>query len=457
MNQRRVLAATVLGIFVTSFPVVILVAALPDIARGFHVGDSSASWVLTAPMIAGAVFLPLFGRLGDLHGHRRVFLSGFVAAGVLALLSTVAPNLGALIVLRTASQAAGTATSPTALAMLLATHSGKDRPRALAAWAFAGASAPVVGLLVGGPFVGAVGWRGVFVLEAIVIAAALPFSMRSLPVTERQAGGGFDLVGALFLMAASGSAVVALDRSAHWGFLAPGVLAAAVMAPVLLWVFVRVERRTAEPLFPLNLLRRRGFVAPMIADASLQLPCIGGFFLAPIVLHHVFDKSVVASAYLLVPMPLGMALLAPMGGRLSVRIGERRTAVAGAVIMIVAIALQGVGYTTGTVWLAVVGFFGLGASIGINQPAVASAAASALDTSTTGVGMAVTRMMASLGSAAGVSVAVAATGDEHFGVAYIVLTALAVVAVGLATRVVDEKPDAMDLALGLTTTVPAFD
>jgi DHA2 family methylenomycin A resistance protein-like MFS transporter len=195
----------------------------------------------------------------------------------------------------------------------------------------------------------------------------------------------------------------------------------------------------------------------MAADATLQVPCIGGFFLAPIVLHQVFHQSIVSSAYLLVPMPLGMALLAPLGGRLSVRIGERRTAVLGSLVMIVAIALQGFGYAGDMMWMSVLGFFGLGAAIGINQPAVASAAAAALDTTTTGVGMAVTRMMASLGAAAGVSVAVAATGDAHFGVAYIVLTVLAVVASGVATRVEDENPDAMDVALGLTTTVPAFD
>ena len=75
--QRRVLWATLVGVFVTSFPSVILVAALPDIARDFHVGETSVGWVLTAPMIAAAVLVPLFGRLGDLRGHRQVFLVGF--------------------------------------------------------------------------------------------------------------------------------------------------------------------------------------------------------------------------------------------------------------------------------------------------------------------------------------------------------------------------------------------
>src|SRR3954468_12083862 len=93
-RQRRVLWATLVGVFVTSFPSVILVAALPDIAKDFHVGETSVGWVLTGPMIAAAVLVPPFGRLGDLRRDRRVFLVGFAAAAVSAVLSATAPNLG---------------------------------------------------------------------------------------------------------------------------------------------------------------------------------------------------------------------------------------------------------------------------------------------------------------------------------------------------------------------------
>ena len=451
------LVATLLGIFVTSFPSVILVAALPDIAKDFHVGESSVGWVLTAPMIASAVLVPLFGRLGDLRGHRQVFLTGFALAAVLAALSSIAPSLGWLIVLRTTSQAAGMATGPTALAILMATHEPADRPRALGAWAFAGASAPVMGLLAGGPLVGAVGWRGLFVLEAVVIALALPLCIRSLPSTERQLGVRFDVMGAALLMVGSGAAVFALDRSAHWGFTAPAVLVAAAVAPLVLWAFVGVERRTADPLLPLELIRRRAYVMPMLGDSLLQIPSIGAFFIAPIILHTTFDKSVVASAYLLIPMPLGMALSSPIGGRLTVRIGARRTAVLGAVVMLVALGVAGAGYASETLPVLVAGFALHGAAIGFNMPALASAAAGALDSATTGVGMAVMRMVAQLGAAAGVSVAVAASGGTRFGVAYAVLAGVTVVAVAAAASVLDQDVEPMDLALGRAESVPAFD
>src|SRR5690606_11155297 len=130
-RQRRVLAATLIGIFVNSFPSVILVAALPDIADDLGVSESSVGWVLTAPMIAAAVLVPLFGKLGDLRGHRRVFLSCSVAASALAALSVLAWDLPSLVALRTLSMGAGCATGPTALALLMATHDAEDRPTAL--------------------------------------------------------------------------------------------------------------------------------------------------------------------------------------------------------------------------------------------------------------------------------------------------------------------------------------
>jgi MFS family permease len=442
-RQRRVLWATLVGVFVTSFPSVILVAALPDIARDFRVGETSVGWVLTAPMIAAAVLVPLFGRLGDLRGHRQVFLLGFAVAGALGALSAAAPNLGALIVLRTLSQAAGMATTPTALALIMATHGPADRPRALGAWAFAGASAPVTGLLAGGPIISAVGWRGIFVGEAVLIGLALPVCIRSLPRTPRLDDVRFDVLGGLLLMLGSGAAVFALDRSAQWGFTSAPVLVAAASSPLVLWAFVRVEGRTADPLLPLHLLRRRAFVAPVLGDSLLNLPSIGAFFLAPLVLHGVFDRSVGESAYLLIPMPMGMSALANVGGWLTVRIGERRTGVLGAFVMLVALAVGAVGCAAEVLPLVVLGFALHGAAIGINQPALASAAAGALDATSTGVGMAVMRMVSQLGAAAGISVAVAARGGSGFVFAYGVLGAFTVLAIAAASRVV--VPDGASL------------
>jgi MFS family permease len=452
-TQRRVLGATLVGIFVTSFPSVILVAALPDIAKDFGVGESSVGWVLTAPMIAASVLVPTFGRLGDLRGHRRVFLVGFVLSSLLALTSAASWDLGPLIVLRTLSQAAGVATSPTALALLLATHGPAERPKALGAWAFAGAAAPVIGLLAGGPLIGALSWRGLFVMQAVIGLAALPLCLKALPETPKLPNVRFDVLGGITLAAGAGAVVFALDRSARWGAASPLVLGAAVLAPLLLWLFVQVERRTDDPLLPLRLVRQRAFVAPVSADALIQVPSIGAFFLAPLILHATFDKSVIETAYLLIPMPLGMSVLAPIGGWMTVRYGERFTSVFGCVLMTSALGVAAVATSAEVLPLLLVAFAIHGAAMGMNRPSMASAAAGALDDSTTGVGMAVMRMISQLGSAAGVSVAVAFRGAGGFGTAFAALGFVGVVATAASLAIVEEDAP----LLGLAGALPALE
>ena len=132
------------------------------------------SWVVTLPLLVGSVLLPTFGKLGDLRGHRKVFLIGLGACGVSALLTACAWDVGSLIALRTISQVAGVATLPTAIALMMDAFDLDERPKALAKWAFVTAASPALGLLFGGPLVGAVGWRGVFVIQGVIALACWP-------------------------------------------------------------------------------------------------------------------------------------------------------------------------------------------------------------------------------------------------------------------------------------------
>ena len=444
-SQRQVRLATLGGVFVTSFPSVILVAALPDIASRFDVAETSVGWVITAPTLASSVCVPLFGKLGDLRGHRRVFMVGFTLSIVFAALAAASWDLVPLIGFRTATMVAGAATGPTALALLMATHEPGERPKALGQWAFAGAAAPVIGLLAGGPLVDAISWRGLFVMQVGVALLVLPLCLRSLPETARLPDVRFDVLGGITLMVGSGAAVFALDRSGPWGFTATGVLVAAAVAPLALWAFVRVERRAHEPLFPLWLARRKDYVTAVAGEALLQVPSIGAFFIAPLVLTTVFDRSVGETAYLLIPMPLGMSLLAPVGGRLTLRYGERWTSVFGSALMTLGMITTGAGMVTETLALVIAGFAFHGGAIGLTRPSFGSSAAAALDETTTGVGMAVMRMTAQLGSATGISLAVAARGASGFGAAYVVLGIVAaigtIVSLGVRDVVVHDEGD----------------
>jgi len=312
-----------LGVFVSGWPAVILVAALPEIGADLDASRASTSWVLALPMLVGSVMLPTFGRLGDLKGQRRVFLWGLAICGAGAVLTALSWNVVSLIVFRTISQTAGFATAPTAVAIIMDRFPLAERPKALGIWAFVSAAAPALGLMFGGPMVEALSWRGVFVVQAALAFAFLPFCLRWIAPSPTRDDVGFDIPGGIALMVAAGALLVYLDRGSSIGWTDPTMIAVLLLAPVGAFAFSRIERRARFPLLPLGLLENRAFVAPASAELLSQAAGNSMFFAAPLMLQVRFDQTVASAALMMLPLPLGMCVGAIIGGRVASRLGER--------------------------------------------------------------------------------------------------------------------------------------
>ncbi len=432
-----------MGVFVAAWPSVILIAALPEIADDLGSTKSAMSWVVTLPLLVGSVLLPTFGKLGDLRGHRKVFLIGLGACGVSALLTACAWDVGSLIALRTISQVAGVATLPTAIALMMDAFDLDERPKALAKWAFVTAASPALGLLFGGPLVGAVGWRGVFVIQGVIALACWPFARAWLKETPLAENVSFDVAGGIALMITSGSVLLFFDRGASLGWTNPLVLTAAVMAPIAGFAFWRIEARTDSPLMPAGLMGRRAFAAPVTAELLCQVASTGVYFSAPLFLHEVYGVGVTETALLMVPLPIGMCVGAIFGGRLTARIGERRCGMIGAGAMAVSMAMFLLGTRIEIMAIAIVALAVQGAANGLVRPPMASAAGAALDQEHFGVGMATMRMIGQLGSAVGISMAVTAQALSGFGASYTAALVVSVGSLALMTRVVN-RPGLVD-------------
>lgn len=436
-EQGRILWASLMGVFVAAWPSVILIAALPEIADDLGSSKSAMSWVVTLPLLVGSVLLPTFGKLGDLRGHRKLFLVGLGACGVTALLTACAWDVGSLIVLRTISQTAGVATMPTAIALLMDAFDLDERPKALARWAFVTAAAPALGLLFGGPLVGAVGWRGVFVIQGAIALACWPFAREWLEETPLADSVSFDVAGGIALMVASGAVLLFFDRGSAVGWTSPMVLLAAVVAPIAITAFLRIERRSDSPLLPAGLLQRRAFAAPVTAELLCQVASTGVYFSAPLFLHETYGVGVTETALLMVPLPVGMCVGALAGGRLTARIGERTCGMLGAGAMAVSMGMFLLGTRTEVMAVTIVALSVQGAANGLVRPPMASAAGAALDQEHFGVGMATMRMIGQLGSAVGISLAVTTQALSGFGASYVAALVVSLGAVGLMTMVVD--------------------
>lgn len=445
--NRRVVVPALLGVFVTLFPFLIVVAALPQIARDFGTAQTSLAWMLTLPLILGAVVLAVSGRLGDLFGHRRVFLLSLSVSGVFALLASVAWDPWSLTAFRTISQSIATAAGPAAIALVVSSHDEEQRPRVLGFWAFSMAIAPASGLLVGGPLVELLSWRGLFAGQGVAALAVAVYGSRLLSETARVARVAFDVVGALTFMVAGAGLVFGLDRAGRWGWGHPAVSIALAVAAFSAVVFVRVEMRQADPILSARLMRNPAYLSSCATELTIQMATNAGLFVLPAILAAGYETGTGRIAYAMAPMPIGMALSAPQAGRVIRRLGGRVTSMAGMAVIAGSLLAMVLADRAHSVPGLLAAWFLVGVGNGPVRPALAAAAAATLAPEEYGAGMAATRMVSTIGSGAGITMAISAGAGRA---ALVAAAVAAVVGIGAASQLVSAPaPDSAQRSVGL--------
>ena len=171
--------------------------------------------------------------------------------------------------------------------------------------------------------------------------------------------------------------LLALNRGPEWGWASPGVLGALGVALLAGWAFVSAERRAPDPVFPLHYLRRRNFVFPVTAQALANFAYIGAFFLAPLLLEEVFgyahNQSTVG--FLSLPRPIMFSLVAPVAGYVTVRIGERTSAIVGTSAVVASMAVFALTQHSTGLALVELAFVLSGIGLGVGQPPLSASAA----------------------------------------------------------------------------------
>ena len=399
-----VLCVVLFGLFSVNVTITILAVSIPRIAGDLHSTDQTMTWVVTGPTLAFGIIGPLVGKLGDRLGHRRVYLWGLFGAAVMAALSAAAWNAGSLITFRTFGAIEGAATGPASFAIISRVFAREQRVKALGFWSMIGAGAPVLGVVIGGPLVEAVGWRAMFVCQIPLVLLAGAFAWRVLPETPRDRSGTFDIAGAILMALGVAPLLFALSESTHLGWASPIVVACLVIAPLALIGFVVVERRAPDPLLPLHYFKRRNFTAPIIALAFLNAAYMGSFIVTPLLLQNVLGYSESRTGLLSIARPLAFSIVGPIAGYLTVRIGERSAAVAGAVTVV-----------AGMIWMSTLGLASTdlmiigslavaGIGMGLSMPGLSSSITTAVDERDLGIAGAAQQMMVQVGVVFGIQV-----------------------------------------------------
>ena len=410
-RRRYVLITTMIGVAAVSFPNSLVTSALPLIAKDFNARTSVMAWVTIAPAIVFSVSMPLFGKVGDLYGHRRVFITGFAASTVLAVATSLAPNVGALIVMRTAAQLCGTSTIPSSFAMLALVYPPAERPGAFGRVSAVLAASPVVAIIFGAPMVEAIGWRPVFVVQAIPAAITVIVASRLLPETSRRPDVRFDVPGAATLAVGLSGVLLAVNRLDEWGF-SVGVMASLATGILGLMFLVAIERRSREPLFPCDLFRRPNFLAPVATMGVTQAGFVGSAPLTAYLLGQRFGYSTLGIALVSAARPGAFSVASALANRCAQWLGGRWVQLVGNLITAGSGVAGMLSVSAHSVALVVVSSLASGFGVGFARPGIVTAINNAVASEDVGIANGVNNMAGQIGSSIGTTIALAFIGTS---------------------------------------------
>jgi DHA2 family multidrug resistance protein len=320
-----ILLTVIIGTFLGRLDQTIVNLALPKIISDFGITVSAAGWIATAYILANAVFVPIWGKLGDTIGRKKVYVLGFSIFILGSVLAGLSWNLPSMIVFRIIQSIAGSADYPTAMAILAVTFKqGKERAQALGIWSSSFAAAIVFGPLIGGPLIDNFGWRSVFLINLPIGILGMIMAIRFIHESRsEQKTTYFDWWGAFVLGGMLSALVLVLDQGSTWGWMAINSLICYFFVIVLLGVFIKIEQKVPEPIFDLKFFKIPAFVNALVNNFVVFMGMMGGVFLIPIFAQTFLGYNATQSGYLFVPMAIAIMVAAPIGGMLTGKVKSK--------------------------------------------------------------------------------------------------------------------------------------
>lgn len=330
---RWVIGATVLGSAMAAIDSTVVGIALPTIGREFHASIASMQWVVTGFLLSLAALLLVGGSLADRFGRRRTFSVGVAWFTVASAACAAAPDVPVLVVTRVLQGAGAALLVPGSLAIIEASFTGDDRPRAVGAWSGLGGVATAAGPLLGGYLVSAASWRWIFLINTPIGVLVLLVSARHVPESRRPGHGRLDVAGAVLTVVALAGVTYGLIEGPSLGWTAPTVLAMLALGGAAGAAFVAAERRIDDPMVPPAVFRLRQFTATNALTLLVYAGLGGALFLLPIQLQVVDGYSPLGTGLSLLPLTAIMLALSPTSGRVAGRIGPRLQLAAGPLVV----------------------------------------------------------------------------------------------------------------------------
>jgi EmrB/QacA subfamily drug resistance transporter len=443
----RTFAIASVAVMLVSIDATVLYAAFPALERGFPAASAGdLSWVVNAYTVVYAALLVPAGRLADLHGRKRVFVTGVALFLAASLACGLAGDVLALVLARMVQAVGAALLLPASLAIVLAAFPAHKRTVAVSLWGAVSGLAAAIGPSLGSLLVDHWGWPWAFYINLPIGGLALWRAARVLDESRNpEAGAPLDLPGVALIVLGVGGLAFGLVRSEAAGWSSPVVVGALAGGLALLLGFVAWARRVPAPAIDLTLFENRTYRYINLATLTFGIAFAMMFFTFFLFMtgqwHYSLSRAGLASA----PGPLFVIPTSIICGRIAARAGHKLLLVLGCLV-----------FASGTLWLSLVpgatpdfvrtwlpGMVLTGIGVGMVLPSLSAAAVAQLPASRFGVGSAVNQAVRQIGSVLGVALAVVLVGRNGtlaaFRVDYLFQAGLAI-ATALLCLPVDTRP-----------------
>ncbi|GGX52390.1 MDR family MFS transporter [Streptomyces minutiscleroticus] len=316
------IGALLLGLLLAALDQTIVATALPTVVSELG-GLDHLSWVVTAYLLASTAVTPLWGKLGDQYGRKRLFQAAIVLFLIGSALCGAARNMPELIAFRAVQGLGGGGLIVLSMAIVGDLVPPRERGRYQGLFGAAFGAASVLGPLLGGLFTEHLSWRWVFYVNLPLGAVALVVVAVALRIPARARRHTIDYLGTLLIAAVATCLVlVASLGGTTWAWGSPQVIGLAVLGAVLAAAFAAVERRAAEPVLPPKLFRIRTFVLAAVIGFVVGFAMFGAMTYLPTFLQVVHGVSPTMSGVHMLPMVLGLLLASTGSGQIVSRTGR---------------------------------------------------------------------------------------------------------------------------------------
>ncbi|HYE84309.1 MAG TPA: MFS transporter [Clostridia bacterium] len=320
---KLIIVAVAVGTFMAALDTSVVNIALPNISTFFGAPLYIIEWVVMSYLLVISSLLLTYGRLGDMYGHKRIYVGGFVIFTAGSLLCSLAPNIFMLIIARVVQALGAGMMMSMGPAIITDFAPAQSRGKALGMNAIAVAVASTTGPVVGGFLTSHFGWQSIFYINLPVGIAGTLWAYKIIPDTSKREAQSFDIKGALTIFLALICLLLPLSYTERYGWGNIYIILSLIISILLFFFFVSIEKKVHYPMIDLSLFKSKLFTMSNISALINYMAQFSVMILMPFYLQQLKGLPPSEAGFMLIPMPVTTMIVAPISGALSDRFDSR--------------------------------------------------------------------------------------------------------------------------------------